>query len=213
MLVDISKKCNICKEYVSLEKDDVIWDKAYMHFDCRIEKEYNKKNNKLSLEEIKENIRKIQKDNENHVQARLLSERFYRWIQQSYEIVVIPHNFFTKIGDVTNGKYQGLTIPIPLEDIFDMWQRKKKELDGIYASNIKKGKSMDKGLRLSYDLAVIINKYDSYLKWKNQQKAMAGEIQKELEEKSKIDFNKVNQTVTKQQTDTTSIEDILDEVF
>jgi hypothetical protein len=219
--IDITRKCFICKECMSLETniENVVYCKkndkgSYYHFNCLVENKLNKRGNKLSKEEIENKIKQIQneKDNIDHIKNCLLKNRFYKWLQNSYGVVSIPTYFFTKIDNVLIGEYKELSVPIPLEDLFDMWQRKKKELDGIYSSNIKKGNSMDSMARLSYDLAVIINKYDSYLKWKAQQKAMAGEIQKELEE-TKIDFNKVNQTVAKQQTDTASIGDILDEVF
>lgn len=212
MLVDVNKKCSICKEFVSLVKDNVVWDKSYMHFDCLVKKTFKKKFNKLTLEEIQENIKKIQKENENHIQATLLKEQFYRWLQQSYGVVSIPTYFFIKIDSVLTGEYKGLTVGIPLKDLFDMWKRKKQELDKIAMSNQSKGKAMDSVGRLQYDLAILINKYDSYLKWKNKQKILAEEIKKEAEE-MKIDFNKVNKVVTNQQEKTKDISDILDEVF
>ena len=213
MSINIKKKCSICTEYVLLEKDDVIYDKSYMHFNCYVQDKFNKKRNKLSIEQIKENSRIIQKENEHHVQQRILSEKFYIWLQKSYGIVVIPQYFFTKISSVVSGEYKGLSVGIPLENIFDMWQRKKQELDKIALNNIRKGNNIDSVGRLSYDLAVLIGKYDSYLKWKNQQIAMADNVVKEGKEQ-KIDFSKINKTIELQkQADLNNISDLLDEVF
>jgi hypothetical protein len=193
MLIDINKKCSICKEFVSLNKDNVVWDKTYMHFDCLVEKTFNKKTNKLTLEEIKENVKKIQKDNENHIQTTLLREQFYRWLQQSYGVVSIPTYFFVKIDSVLTGEYKGLTISIPLDDLFDMWKRKKQELDKIALNNKNKGKDMDNVARLQYDLAILVGKYDSYLKWKQNNKLIEQEKKEvDINNKNKIDYSKVN---------------------
>lgn len=211
MLVDINKKCSICKLFMSLEKDDVVWDKSYMHFNCFVEKLSTKRGNKLSLEQIQNQVRKIQKENESHIKDTILRERFYRWLQNSYNVVVIPTYFFVKIDSVITGEYKGLTIPIPLTDLFDMWQRKKNELDKIAMNNLAKGKGIDSITRLNYDLAILVNKYDSYLNWKNKQKQIAEEIK--IEEKPKIDFVKINKSVAEQKNDSTNINDILDELF
>jgi len=214
MLIDINKKCSICKEFVSLEKDNVVWNKSYMHFDCLAQKEYGKKSNKLSLEQIIENIKIIQKENESHVQQTLLRERFYRWLQQSYSIVVIPKYFFVKIDSVITGEYKGLTIPIPLEDIFDMWKRKKNDLDRIALNNTKKGNNIDSIGRLSYDLAIIINKYDSYLKWKAQNKIIEQNEKEAMEIKNnKIDYSKINKSENNLKiNDEINIIDLIDDI-
>lgn len=198
MLVNITKKCSICKEFIFLEKDDVVYNKSYMHFNCLVQKEFNKKTNKLSLDQIQDNIRKIQKENNFHVQKIILSERFYRWLQQSYGIVSIPTYFFVKINSVLTGEYKNLTIPIPLEDLFDMWKRKKQELDKIAMNNKNKGKSMDSIARLQYDLAILVNKYDSYLKWKQNHKIIEQNEKETIElNKNKIDYFKVNKVENK----------------
>ena len=214
MLIAVHKKCSICHEFMSLEleKDNIVWDKSYMHVDCYVNKLFNKKRNKLTLEQIKDNVLKIQKENESHVLSALLKDSFYRWIQQSYGIVSIPTYFFQKIDSVIKGEYKGLTRGIPLDDLYDMWKRKKQELDKIALSNQSKGKSMDSVARLQYDLAILVGKYDSYLKWKTSQKVLAEEIKKQIEE-PKIDFIKINQAISKQQEDVTDINNILDEVF
>jgi hypothetical protein len=185
-----------------------------MHFDCLAQKEYGKKSNKLSLEQIIENIKIIQKENESHVQQTLLRERFYRWLQQSYSIVVIPKYFFVKIDSVITGEYKGLTIPIPLEDIFDMWKRKKNDLDRIALNNRKKGNNIDSIGRLSYDLAIIINKYDSYLKWKAQNKIIEQNEKEAMEIKNnKIDYSKINKSENNLKiNDEINIIDLIDDI-
>jgi hypothetical protein len=214
MLIAIHKKCSICKEFMSLEleKNDIVWNKTYMHFNCYVQKEFNKRGNKLSEEQVKDKIKKIQQENENHVFSALLKDSFYRWIQQSYGIVSIPTYFFQKIDSVITGEYKGLTSGICLEDLFDMWKRKKQELDKIAMNNVSKGNGMDNVMRLGYDLAILVNKYDSYLKWKNKQKLLINQIEEENKEQ-KIDFNKINKTIEVQQTESTDINDILDEIF
>jgi hypothetical protein len=194
----IERPCFICKEYMSLENDNVVCDKKnnqnqYKHFDCFVLKEFNKRGNKLSLEQIKENVLKVQKENEFYIRKMILKDKFWYWIQDVYGIVSIPSYFFVKVDSVVNGGYKGLSINIPMEHLFDMWKRKKQELDKIAMNNVKKGNGINDVGRLDYDLAVLVGKYDSYLKWLEKNKIMEQDEQENKELlKNKIDLSKIN---------------------
>jgi hypothetical protein len=99
----------------------------------------------------------------------------YNYIQEKYEINKLPKHFFIKMSNIFNGKLEGLLKPIPPEHMYDMWIRKSNYLDRIYINNFNKGKKMDSYVRLNYDLAVLISKYEDYLSWLDKQKALSSE--------------------------------------
>ncbi len=118
--------------------------------------------------------------------------RFTDWLYRQYEISFLPKYFFINLDKVYKGTYKNLTKPVPVEDLWDMWQRKMSYLLKVYDKNKRMGKTLDGVSRINYDMAIILSKYDSYLEWKEQQKqAMCEDVQKK--EKC-IDYTKVTHT-------------------
>lgn len=167
----ITRKCNICKQSIEIERDNLVYDKEkYFHYDCFINSHLRKKRNKLQKEEIIIKAKNLQKENFYIVKDIIDKAKLYYWIQHTYNVVVLPSYFFIKMDSIYDGSFKGLSKGIPAEDILDMWQRKKNELDRIADGNKKKDKVIDGLGRINYDLAVILSKYDSYLRWKEKQK-------------------------------------------
>jgi hypothetical protein len=104
------------------------------------------------------------------------------WLLNTYK-VLIPRYFYIKLASVYNGTYRGLPGPIPPDDLLDMWQQKWKYLQKSDDYRRAHGREIDGANRLSYDLAIIIGKYDSYLKWKRTQEVAK---QKSIEENSNV---------------------------
>ena len=94
-----------------------------------------------------------------------------------------------------------------------MWQRKIDMLNGIAKKNEIKGIHMQSEQRLSYDLTILINKYDSYLRWKEKQKIL--EAEKETEKSQNIVSQSIGYTnVSKdKKVDTDDISDLVDDIF
>lgn len=144
------------------------------------------------------------------------SEKFDRrilfdFLQERYSISKLPKHFFMKMSNIFSGKLDGLTKPIIPEHMYDMWIRKTKYLNDVYANNISKGKKMDSYIRLNYDLAIIISKYDDYLKWLDKQKALTSENTNLKENITVTDIlyksNNINNNTNN------SISDVLDELI
>jgi hypothetical protein len=72
------------------------------------------------------------------------------------------------------------------------------------------GKSMDNLGEINYDLAILMNKYDSYNKWKVQQQQLENEKTKL---NTNINFSLMNKVIDESNKKETSLETILDEVF
>lgn len=95
----------------------------------------------------------------------------YSYLQERYEVTKFPKQFFIKLSNIFNGKLSDLAKPIPPEHLYDMWLQKETYLNKVYMDNIRKGKKMDGYVRANYDLAILLSKYDSYLKWLDRQKS------------------------------------------
>ncbi len=115
--------------------------------------------------------------------------QFTDWLYRQYEISFLPKYFFMNLDKVYKGTYKNLTKPVPVDDLWDMWQRKMPYLLKVYDKNKRMGKTMEGVSRINYDLAIVLSKYDSYLAWKDQQfQALA---QNENSSSQNIDYKKM----------------------
>jgi len=216
MTICITRKCGYCKEYIDLDVDNFVYVKdKYYHFDCAVEEKLNMKRNKLSEEQIINNFLEIQKQNERIIEYKKEKDRLFRWLQNTYNTVVLPKYFYMKMDEIFTGTYKGLSKGIPPEDLLDMWKRKLSELERINNQNARKGKSLIGVAIINYDLAVLLGKYDSYLKWKEDQKLLENDKQNIINEanKPKINYDLINKSIKNNQDLDTNINDLLDEVF
>ena len=213
--INITRKCKYCKEYLNIERDSfVYYRKRYYHFDCAVNEQLTRKNNKLSMEQCVDKFIQLQNENQEEINNIISKERLYKWLQNTYNTVVLPSYFYIKMDEIFSGIYKGLSKEIPPEDLLDMWTRKKNELDRINNSNSRKGKNLIGVARINYDLAILLNKYDSYLKWKEKQRIIEQERQQVKDDfKNKIEFNKIS-TTNKPSVNSNgfNISDIIDEI-
>ena len=101
---------------------------------------------------------------------------------------------------------------IPVEDLLDMWDKKIDWLNSI-AEKKKMKSPMTQEQRILYDLAVLRNKYDSYLKWKEKQKILEVEQQSEKTEVLITQEILHTQHITQENIDTDNISDLVDDIF
>lgn len=136
--------------------------------------------------------------------------RFTDWLYRTYEVSFLPKYFFINLDKVYKGTYKNLNKPVPVEDLWDMWQRKLPYLMKVYDKNVRSGKTMDGIARISYDMAIVLSKYDSYISWKENQQR----IQAEQQERDKeIQYTKLTKPVSSSaDKDEINLSDILDEI-
>lgn len=167
--------------------------------------EKKKKSNKHVLNEI---------DKKN----KLKQDRglFFNYIQDIYDLTM-PKHLLIKLANINNGTQQGLKEPITYEDLLYMFKTKQKMLNQIYQDNIRKGNEFESSYnRFCYDLAIILNKYDGYKKWKEKQKIIQAELKKKVEEENKevkIDYSKIKADIKDKKDDELDIGDILDDIY
>jgi glutaredoxin len=67
--ISITRKCAYCKELIDLDKDNFVYVKdKYYHFDHAVEEKINMKRNKLSKEQIIEQLKDIQEQNKMNLE-------------------------------------------------------------------------------------------------------------------------------------------------
>lgn len=139
--------------------------------------------------------------------------QFTDWLYAQYDISFLPKYFFINLDKVYKGTYKNLNKPVPVEDLWDMWQKKMPYLRKVYDKNKRCGKEIEGVARINYDLAIILSRYDSYLKWKEEQKL--SQIQLNQNEVH-IDYNNIKVKVVKntsnQDDSNIDIDSILDEI-
>lgn len=138
--------------------------------------------------------------------------QFTDWLYKQYDVSFLPKYFFINLDKVYKGTYKNLTKPVPVEDLWDMWERKMPYLLKVYDKNCRSGKTLEGMSRINYDMAIILSKYDSYLSWKERQKqAQADETSNNSV--TAIDYIKIAQTpVSAPSTAQINVNSILDEI-
>ena len=72
---------------------------------------------------------------------------------------------------------------------------------------------MSSDQRINYDLSILVNKYDSYLRWIEKQKIIASE--KEIKKSENIVGKSIGYTVSNnsEKNDSDDISDLVDDIF
>lgn len=205
-------KCAICDGLIDIEHDSdyVFYVNRYYHSSCFVQKRTSSKRNPWTEQQCIDYIEAQRNEREQKAKLACVKDDFFCWIMEYYGITVIPTYFFKKIADVFSGKYKGLSAPIPVEDVFDMWKRKANYLTKVYLNNQSNGKSMTADQRLNYDLAILLNKYDSYLAWKEETKAAQIEAAERVKERVETKYSVPVQPMPK--ASGVNIYSILDEI-
>lgn len=234
-----TRKCKICgKSFNILKNDFVRFRQGCCEIGCYVsyfkEKGYTDTiiQDKLDvlLKESREEIRlfkekelevdkKKVKSKQREINRKENTSSFLKYISETYMIEVFPKYIFSKLAEINRGTFKGMNKGIPYEDLLDMFKRKQKDLDRINLNNSRKGNIIEGIGRFNYDLAIVINKYDDYLRWKNNQRIKAAEVEKIKEDfKSSSDVSVAIENLnymTKQKkviNDDINIESILDDL-
>ena len=193
----ITRKCSICKEpiYINDTNEDFFITlknetKSYTHTNCYIKKQTTKKRSPKTVEECREYIEQCRRNTKVTEKKKSTKNELYEFLFDMYDISYFPQYFYIKMDSVYKGTMKNLNQPVPPEDLLDMWKQKRNYLDKVAEQNRKKGNEILGVNRVNYDLAILLSKYDSYLKWKEQQKIAIAE----LDESKKRSIEKIEYT-------------------
>lgn len=219
--IGIRRKCGGCGEdfYISNDNIDnaIYYDKKTYHSSCFIN--ICNKRSKMKREDVSQkwnwilkNIESIKRDSTQHLSLAITKENIFDFIKDAYDITIIPTNVWQKLGNIYSGTFKGMSVGIPPEHLLDMWKRKMDMLNGIASRNSTKGITMNIDQRISYDLSILINKYDSYLKWLEKQKIL--EAEKEIEKNENIVSKSVGYISQKENnSNSDDISGLVDDIF
>ena len=221
--IGIKRKCGCCGEYLYISKNNIdnaiYYDKKTYHSSCFINICQKRMINKRSdISEkwtwIYNHIDSIKKDTYSHLIAAIYQDEIVGFIKETYDLKIIPTTVWQKLNNIYNGTFKGMSIGIPPSDLLDMWKRKIDMLNGIHEKNKSKGIHMQPEQRLTYDLSILINKYDSYLRWKEKQKILEAEKETEISQNivgRSIGYTNVLKENKKDDKD--DISDLVDDIF
>lgn len=221
----ITRKCDRCKETIYISHgniDEVIYyGKKTYHRDCFIEICKNRmvnhrKDVSVKWTEIYNNLSQLEISSYKHFEKELNKNAVYLYIKEAYDVTIIPTYVWQKLAGIYDGSFTNSNGVSP-EHLLDMWQRKMGFLNKVAEQNASKGKEMDVGQRISYDLSILVNKYDSYLRWLEKQKILAAENEACKQNNTILVKNSVGYKPQIQQTDNDFMDDdisaLVDEIF
>lgn len=211
-------KCKICKAMLSVSPYDgsfVIYEGGYYCSSCLFEKRTNSRTRKdrWPKEEADAKLAALKKATEDYFHFQETKEKLFEYIEQTYTPSYLAPAFYEKMNSIFDGTLKGLRIPIPPEDILDMFQRQQSKLD---KQAIKKWGSAQPvpSVRINYDLAILLNKYDKYLDWKRAKEIETQEAVQNAEERSSTEqYVYIAPQVQHQVSDEVNIASILDDLF
>lgn len=224
----ICKTCFKCKKEIDLVNEDKVkFQNHFYHLDCfnqlclkptqkwknaskfveqyisdaeydteKLKQKYN-----MTPSQIKES--KLAADRE--VDKWYTESDLCSFLRQKYNTDKLP---YTYLKQVFNGNYKGITKGIPANHLLDMWRRKSNYLDKVYLNNKTKGKDFSTEQRIKYDLAILVSKYDGYLKWLETQKLI--EIEPKIENNNLI-TNDIY--ISKTDSNQKDLNDVIDDIF
>lgn len=171
-MYDRAFKCAHCKGDVIISLpylgESIRHNNKWYHTECF--KSSLKPGSRISIEAQTEKTKPI-------VEKYYWKHWIYCLLVDHYECSCVPNSIYTKLQAIYDGSHEGLAMPIPPEDLADMFDRQMDYLD----KNARK-KNISGLQRFNYDLHVLMGKYASYLKWKDKQIAEEEDRKQEAEE-------------------------------
>lgn len=137
-------------------------------------------------------------------------------IRSEYDIMDISRiycDYLRPLYKGTSAKYEGYQIPP--EHLLEMWKTKLPYLRKVYQKNITKGKQFTPTQHALYDLAILVQRYEGFLEWKNKQKVLETNIADETDSKKEeltIAYERIK-PIKASGDITDEIDDILNDIF
>lgn len=220
----IIRKCGCCGEKIHISKeninDAIYYDKKTYHSNCFIQMcekrtQSKRKNASQKWQKALDNLETIKKESYARFYSAIVKDDVYNFIRDAYDITIIPSTIWQKLSNIYDGSFKGMIKGIPPEHLLDMWQRKINMLNKTAARNVSLGKRMSTEQRLNYDLTILVNKYDSYLKWLEQQKILESEQESKTTESIITDTISYSNIHTDYESviDAGDISDLVDDIF
>lgn len=222
--ISINRKCDCCKKTVYISKnnvdDAIFYDKKSYHRKCFIDicnKRANMKRENVAekWQWVLRNIENIQIESREHFFKAVDKEEVNQFILEEYDLSIIPSSVWQKLGSIYSGTFRGMSIGISPNELIDMWRRKIDYLNKVANQNVTKGKVMNSEQRINYDLSILVNKYDGYRKWKENQKKLNSNNSNRVEKnKNSLSMSIINEASYRNtKNNDAEISDLVDDIF
>ena len=192
-LQNVAKQCFKCKKDIILNQDKSLKrGNHFYHYDCFVK--FCDESKVKKQRELKEYLDIFEEDAKKEIQnimssynlnsfeiakaQNLANEMVEQWYMEVELCNFICNKYnttncvYSVLREVFNGTYKNINKKIPPEHLLDMWKKKSDYLDKVYLNNLAQGKNFTVNKRIRYDIAVLVNKYDGYLKWLRQQELL-----------------------------------------
>lgn len=201
-------ECKFCKN--KIEEDFMKVNGNAFHYNCFVEYATNRSRKRLSLIEAMGLVEEYkEKEMQNRNRAKFLS-----YISKEYGIVFFPKTTFIKLSSIQNGTFKGMFCSISYAELYEMFVMMKNYLIKTRMKMDSRGRGIEGGLNsFNYDLAIVLNNYDKYLKYKEEQKKTKITTKEIRENIIQHDDNKIEVCASKKAKIETSIVDEIDEFF
>lgn len=207
-----SKRCKKYKWENALNNLNELSEDAQVYlkkeFDVEKKRRVKEAERKKKNEET-EKKRKIASE-KNSLEQKQAKDNIYNFMLDNYEVTSVPKYVFIKLNSIYSGTFSGMNSGILPTELLDMWERKLPYLNKIAHNNITKGKKMEQSQRISYDLSILINKYDSYKNWKRNQEILEQEQKEQGTDKPIVIGNIQNKNI---KNNTDDISNLVDDIF
>lgn len=210
MNYETTRTCYKCKNKINITLENlnscefVKYKNYFYHTDCFIEQATEKvnKHNRFSItwQEALDNLDTYKSDARDSVRTMLYKDALNEHLIDQYEVATLSSYFWNVIAEIENGQYRKKRCKkISISELLEMWKYYQKELDKIYADNLKRGNEIFGEDRARYDLAIIMKNYEKIKKGIAKNKAKAAEATKV--DAPKIDYTKMSRTKFEQKRD------------
>ena len=138
------------------------------------------------------------------IEEKNRKSEFIKWIYEIYDTNYLSRYFLNELEGVLQGTYKNLKHAIPLNDLWELWQKSITELRKIHENKKRQGDEISLSSQPLYDLAIVVSKYEDFLREKEKNRRIQAERESYLNN-IQIDYKKLPRLHTKQQTDLTKI--------
>lgn len=138
------------------------------------------------------------------IEEKKRKSEFIKWIYKTYDTNYLSRYFLNELEGVLQGTYKNLKRAIPLDDLWELWQKSTTELRKIHENKKRQGDEISLSSQPLYDLAIVVSKYEDFLREKEKNRRIQAERESYLNN-IQIDYKKLPRLHTKQQTDLTKI--------
>ena len=242
--IEFKRKCNFCKKDIILNPNDknaVMYNEKFYHENCfdkwcvatktpskmRLTALENKNKYKQDVvKKVEDFYKKKSSYNLDRLQTetkRIITNSFFErnvnlFLKDFFNIRTISQPVWKKLSQLYNGTYSKFEGSIPPGHLLDMLEQKRDYLQKIN-DKLQSTKAWSIDSLIHYDLAVLMNKYNDYLAWREKQKVLAVELNDSVQSEvltetiAKAENHNLNNKQTENNNMSDEIVNLVDDIF